>query len=102
MFINPIGEKHPSEKGEIILKIAICGITKGVFLDHTPGHDNTFGIAIIDHDECISARIAMNKQDAEWLTSDEITDPCWYCFMTLEQITKLDPYCGQALQEQFK
>lgn len=102
MFINPVGEKHPFEKGKIIQTIAICGVTKKVFLDHTPGLNDIFGVCLIDHEDCISARVAISKQDAEWLTSDTIPDPCWYCFLTLEQITKLDPYCGQALQEQFK
>ena len=101
MFINPIGENHPSEKGEIIQKVVEYGVTKSVFIDHEPGQHNLFGVVLIDHDECISARIAMSKEDAEWLISDNITDPCQYYFITLDQIKKLDPNCGAALEQQF-
>ena len=100
MFINPIGEKHPSEKGEIIQKLAEIGVTKEVFSEHTPARDLLFGVALIDHGDCISARIAMNKQEIEWLVSDEIEDPISYCFLSLDQIKKLDPHTGEALHAQ--
>ncbi len=102
MFINPIGESDPYQKGVLIHKLAHCGVTKEVFLSHTPGLHNTFGVALIDHDECVSARIAMNKQEVEWLTSDAIYDPVWYCFLSWQQIAKIDPHCGEVLEQKFK